>query len=424
LRRDLRSQDALDLLSASFARMRSAGLAAGDELKLRSLEIDDYGRVLERHPDWTEALFRRASQRLALERLLPRADAAGRGTELAAAVAELQQTLKGLSPGSPDRVRSSAHFQLGRAYAAQSALPQADVAALRENAVRQFSEAALSDPERADALAELVQIRLAQRKADAAIDKVRNAIPRSRSKSAQATLNAMLGNLLLEKGDAKRALQPLERSIELDPLTPHAYIGLLKAHRSLGDEDDAHAAMERAVSAIPGFVTAYLELGRMAVARGDHESAIARFVTLLKIPPDNAVVIGTRPSRNAFRNSRYHAAAAWLAWLFLEKRNDPESAIKAVRISERYGALDTSLMNSRGWARFQLGRLQEARGDLQWAAAQPDASPGVHYRLARVLQALGENEAALAAVDNALSLNRDFDDSGAAEKLRQELSSR
>lgn len=428
LRSGRRSDAALGLLSASFERMRAQGMTPEQEREVRALEIDDYRRVLEEHPEWTDARYRRAAQRVALERLLPQADRRARREALEQAERDLRTVLEALDADTAPRERAAALDQLGQLLVQRAALEAEAgsgakrVARLNDEAAASLRQAVALDPWRVDAVAEQVQLALARGRGEEAEAALREALAASPDPAVSARLEAMLGNLLVERGQARQAIEALERAVSLAPRTPEAYVGLYRAHLALGEEAGARDAMQRAVAAMPDFITGHLELGRMEAARGDYESAIRRFEILLSIPPQRARVIGARPSRNAHRNRRYHDAAAWLAWLYLEKRGHAEQALRMVERAARFGPLTPALADTRGWALYRLGRLEEARAVLARTAREAGDFPAVHYHLARVLEALGEKRAALAAVQRALAFERDFEGRDEAIALRRALS--
>ena len=430
LRRGVRSVDTLNMLTASYEKVRSKGLSVEQEQAFRNDEIKDLGQVLDRHPDWPEPLYRRGSQHLALERLLPRGDRGARDRELADARRDLERVLSMLADGDPVRVRSSAHHQLGRAYAAQAQV-RSDaggdarvVQRLRRAAAKQFSRALSLDPERVDAAGELVLVHLAGGQPKSAAKAIREALGISRKPKAEAKLHSMLGNLYADGGRWRDAVASLERALLLEPRTPDAYIGLLKAHRGLADAAAADAALERGLAAMPGLLIAHLELGKLDVARGDYAAAAAHFLALMRVAPVDSVVVGTRPSRNVHRNRLYHNAASWLAWLLVAKQDRPAEALKAVTFALRFGPLDPALADTRGLALHKLGRHREAREVLARTAREAGDFPAVHLHLAQTLAALGDRKSALAAVERALAFEQDFEERDAAKALRDRLRAR
>ena len=87
-----------------------------------------------------------------------------------------------------------------------------------------------------------------------------------------------LGNVREEqgRGDAEAAAC-FEKAVALDPAHARAWNNLGSAQQRLGFDDDALASYRKAMQADPGLAQPCLNLGRLAITRGDHALAAECF---------------------------------------------------------------------------------------------------------------------------------------------------
>ena len=84
-----------------------------------------------------------------------------------------------------------------------------------------------------------------------------------------------LAFLFMARGEHEEAIAMMRRMVVLDPLSVRAHRGLGDAYRAAGKSDDAIMAFERALELEPGTARVHGRLARMALARGDFETAAA-----------------------------------------------------------------------------------------------------------------------------------------------------
>ncbi len=139
-------------------------------------------------------------------------------------------------------------------------------------------------------------------------------------------------------------------------------------------------------------------LGSAHERSGEHEQAVATFERLLAVAPDHA------PTLN------------YLGYLWAEMgENLPEAValiLRAVALAPDNGAYVDSL----GWAYFQLGRYQEARGHLEWAARLIPDDATILEHLGDLYVALEDIARARASYQQALDLGGE-----AADEVRRKL---
>ncbi len=137
------------------------------------------------------------------------------------------------------------------------------------------------------------------------------------------------------------ALELYQQASVLDPRDPRVFNNIGAVRRSLGQLEEARQAFRRAIEVDPGYAAAWSNLGLVLEALGQrHEAAIA-FQTALRLDPGN-------PSASVNLAIQYHEAGLW---------------DEAQRLLEEAVRRDPLMPE----AHYELGRLSEAKGDLEQA---------------------------------------------------------
>ncbi len=156
--------------------------------------------------------------------------------------------------------------------------------------------------------------------------------------------------------------------------------------------------LERLLEAQADSAQALFLLGAAHERSGDHARAVAVFERLLEVSPDHA------PTLN------------YLGYMWAELgENLPEAVLmilRAVALDPDNGAYVDSL----GWAYFQLGRYEEARGHLEWAVKLVPDDSTILEHLGDLYAALKDVERAKASYQQALDLGDE-----ASDTLRHKL---
>ena len=167
---------------------------------------------------------------------------------------------------------------------------------------------------------------------------------------------------------------------------------------------EAVPLLERLVDQQEEPLQALFLLGAARERLGDHIQAVAVFRRLLEASPDHA------PTLN------------YLGYMWADLgENLPE----AVTLIQRAVSLDPdngAYVDSLGWAYFQLGRYEEARGHLEWAARLVPDDATILEHLGDLYAALKDVERARASYQQALALgDDDLDDADALRRKLQTL---
>lgn len=161
---------------------------------------------------------------------------------------------------------------------------------------------------------------------------------------------------------------------------------------------DSIPILESAVAKQPDSAIGYFMLGAAFERAGQRAQAVAALRRALEIEPD------------------FHAALNYLGYTLAEKG---ENLDEALSLAQRAVALDPdngSYVDSLGWAYYQLGRHEQARGYLERAARLEPADATLQEHLGDVYVALGQNDRAREAYRRALELGEDN-----AEQVRRKL---
>jgi tetratricopeptide (TPR) repeat protein len=154
-----------------------------------------------------------------------------------------------------DASNKDAWYYLGRMYYTKARFPESRKA---------FQKLLDLDPHDARAENNLGLILETEGRFSAAVDAYRSAIAwqeQSGHLSEQPYVN--LGNLLLEQGQTKEALEPLRKAAELAPRNAYCHLKLGAYYRKVGMLEDAQRELEKAVQLEPDNAAAHYQLGRL-----------------------------------------------------------------------------------------------------------------------------------------------------------------
>lgn len=105
------------------------------------------------------------------------------------------------------------------------------------------------------------------------------------SKKETATLRTLLGDLLLDQGQAGRAEKEHRRAIELKPQDATAHVRLSYAHAAQGDYGLAVSAMQAALKLAPHKSAFHARLGEWHIRNGELKAALKSMQSAAKLAP-------------------------------------------------------------------------------------------------------------------------------------------
>lgn len=186
-----------------------------------------------------------------------------------------------------DSKNKDAWYYLGRAYYTRSQLNEA------RNA---FLKVLDLDPRNAKAENNLGLIIESEANPSAAIKAFQNAIAWQENgshESEQPYVN--LGSLLIEQGNVKEAVDPLEKAVKLAPENAYCHLRLGTAYLRTGEFNRAQRELEKAAEIDPNDPIAHYQLGRLFKEIHNPERAKAEFQRTEELQHSTA---GSTPSQN------------------------------------------------------------------------------------------------------------------------------
>lgn len=207
--------------------------------------------------------------------------------------------------------------------------------------------------------------------------------------------------LLNAAGDHAAAEERYRALIEDYPDNERLRIELYRTLRAAERPQEAMAALEAALEAVPeGLDLLWIRASELERA-GDIEGAIAIYERMYDQNSGNSIIANN------------------LASLLSTARQDEESLNRAWQVARRLRDTDIpAFLDTYGWIAFRRGDLDEALRHLEPAAAGLPQDPQVRYHLGLTYGALGRQEDALEALRQAVELAEAADYATAATTAR------
>ncbi len=211
---------------------------------------------------------------------------------------------------------------------------------------------------------------------------------------------------LVDERSAAESLPLYRAALDLDPDYAPGHVRYADALERAGRFDDAATEYERAARLMPANAHAHAGLGRLALAAGDPGVAVRHLSRARDLAPENrsfAVTLAQAHARAGNRERGQEIAAAARSLGRINYRNDP------VRSSVHDLALDVRSYLRRANAHRVHGELDLARRELEAGIAVDDSRPELHFALAEVLAASGDQPGSLAAARRAHDLHPELE---------------
>jgi len=277
---------------------------------------------------------------------------------------------------------------------ARLALGQLDLAANDPDAaVKEFDAAIQANPKSLPAVQAKVTALLGQKRTKEAIQVAESAV---KANEQDAGFHTLLGGLYLFDGQNDKASASYRRSLELDPKSAGARLGLARLAVGQKREEEAIGHLQAVLKERPDLPSAVSLLTALYEKAGLYDQAIPVLEAALKASP------------------RQPQLGIQLGTLYLKKgRNDDAIALMSDLLVQYPEFAEARLVRGQGY-------LNEGKSDaaLQELLAVVKANPKVptaHYFLARTYAALGRVPEAQAAYQEAVRLNPQFE--GAKSEL-------
>ena len=183
---------------------------------------------------------------------------------------------------------------------------------------------------------------------------------------------------------------------------------MLKAEalQSRGDRAGATQALETATAREPRLTAAHLMLAGLYEEAKDYDRAIERYRRVLAVVPREPVSLNN------------------LAYALAVHKNQPAEALPIAQQAYSASGADASTADTLGWIYYLLGNQEQAEKYLSEGATRAPANAEIHLHLAHCLAALGQGDAARAALAKSLQLDTALADRDDVKKLRTQLGAR
>jgi tetratricopeptide (TPR) repeat protein len=177
-------------------------------------------------------------------------------------------------------------------------------------------------------------------------------------------------------GELDRALGHLRRAVAATPDSLAPRVMLARTYESAGRLRDAERVWGEAVSRFPGVNGLVFDLATCRDRLGDFAGAEQAVRDVLAREPENATALN------------------FLGYLFADHNQNLEEAVGLIQRALALDPDNGAYLDSLGWAFYRLGRLQEARVQLERAIQVSGGDPVIHEHLGDVYKDLQLNQLA------------------------------
>ena len=268
-----------------------------------------------------------------------------------------------------------------------------------------YREALDKDPSSSDALRGLMNTYIAEKQPEKAIAAANAQIAKSPGNS---NFYDLLGTAQFEgKKDLKAAEASLRKAVDLDKTNSDALVKLGKVQIAEGSTDEALATYMQSIKDNPREITLYVLAGELYEAKNNWDGAKSMYQQALNLQPDNPLA-----SNN-------------LAYVMLQQGGNVDVALSMAQNARRGMPDSPSAADTLGWAYYYKGVYQSAIDLFQESLrlnerhGGPD-DPTVHYHLGLAYEKSNQPKQAREQLERALKISPNNPD---ARKALSELRS-
>jgi tetratricopeptide (TPR) repeat protein len=241
-------------------------------------------------------------------------------------------------------------------------------------------------PDYAVPLEKLVDLDVAQRRYDAALDRIDKEIAKY-PKSALAWM--LKATVFIPQRKFTQAETNLLQAIDLNPDLPGPYLLLTKVYVASGQYQPALDRLT-ALVAKTNSVPAMLQIGEIHDQLKQFDAARDAYEKALSFNPQTSIALNN------------------LAYLYSEHYGDVDKALKMAERARELLPNDPNTADTLGWLLFKKAQYSHALTLLQEAADGEPASAEIQSHLGSVHYMMGEEAAARVALQRAAALGADF----------------
>ncbi len=200
-------------------------------------------------------------------------------------------------------------------------------------------------------------------------------------------------------GDIPGAIEHLRRAAQLAPDSIAPAVLLARAYQKSGRASEAEAILAAAHARFPDVAPVAFELGLCREKLGDLNGAEAAARDVLAREPNSP------------------AALNFLGYLYADHNRNVDQAVGMIQRALVQEPDNGAFLDSLGWAYYRLGRLADARSQLERAIVVTGGDPIIHEHLGDVYKDMKLNDLAKDQYRKSLSFDR------TNERVRAKLSS-
>jgi tetratricopeptide (TPR) repeat protein len=296
------------------------------------------------------------------------------------AEADLRKAME-LAPSSP-----APYVQMGAMRLAQKQFGEAQ---------KFYRQALEKDPASAEGLRGLMAAYIQDKQVDKALAAANEQIAKSPQNSSFYDL---LGTVLFEaKKDTKGAETALRKAVELDKNNSNALVKLGKVQIAEGAADQALATYQQSIKDNPREVTFYILAGEIYESKAQWDQAKSMYQQALNIQSDNPTA-----SNN-------------LAYLILQQGGNVDLALAMAQTARRGIPDSPNFADTLGWAYYQKGVYKSAISLFQESMRLNEKQGGaddadVHYHLGMAYQKSNQPALARQQLERALKIKPTYSD--------------
>ena len=264
---------------------------------------------------------------------------------------------------------------------------------------KEFETALALAPDRVEAVRQLVNLDLLEKRPDVALARVQKQIAVA-GRSAKLVL--LLASVQGARGNQAGAEEAYEEAIQLDPGHAEASVALANFYVTGGKPDQALPVIESALKT-EKTAAGYQLRGIIQQSKGDPQGARQSYEQALALNP------------------RYAEAANNLAWLLSEKFGDNQKAFPIAETAYGSAPNDPHIADTFGWIVYRMGDVKRAVTLLTPSAEKLPNAPGIQYHLGMALLGARDTAGARRALARAVNSTAPFADREAAQKVLSAL---
>jgi tetratricopeptide (TPR) repeat protein len=288
-----------------------------------------------------------------------------------------EETMTNLKAALPEQ--PVGYYRLGMIYQAEKKYDQA---------IAEFEMALKTAPNAIEPLKAIVDILVAQGKADKAIIRVNQSL---QAHPGNFMAQSLLGAVYSSQNKYPEAEAAFRKVIQLNQKAAGPYLDLANLYLSHGDVKKATQTLQQGVGAVPGDLRLPAALAETYQRAGDNDKAIAEYENILTKSPETDVVANN------------------LASLLTEAKGDKANLERALDLAKRFeNASNPLFLDTLGWVYFKLGQYGRALPPLQKVVEKAPEVPIFQYHLGMTLYKQGDLKSAKIHLQQAVDAKGSF----------------